>query len=70
MLQKYTLSFFIRTGSSKPGDQGTAAPQIFAKVDLLPIGNNSEKKKITKKYKLFQVTRKLLVANLPTSCNV
>ena len=48
----------------------TAAPQIFATVDLLLIDNDSEKKKIAKKYKLVQIPRKLLVTLLlSTSCN-
>ena len=53
------------------GLHGTAAlPQIFAKVDLLPIENDSEKKKIVKEYKLVQILRKLLITILlSTSCN-
>ena len=36
---------------------GAATPQIFAKVDLLPVENDSEKKKVAKKYKPFQIPR-------------
>ena len=39
-------------------------PQILAKVDLLPIDNNSEKLKRAKKYKPYQIPRKLLVTLL------
>ena len=47
-----------------------ASPQIFAKVDLLPIDNDSEKKKVTQKYKSFEIPRKLLVTLLwSTLCN-
>ena len=47
-----------------------ALSQIFAKVDLLPIENDSEKKKIVKEYKLVQILRKLLITILlSTSCN-
>ena len=45
-------------------------PQIFAKVDLLPIGNDSEKKKIAKNYKLLQIPRKLLVTLLLRTLHV
>ena len=39
--------------------------------DLLPIDNDSEKKKILKKYKLVQIPQKLLATlPLPTSSNV
>ena len=45
-------------------------PQIFAKVDLFPIDNDSEKKKVAKKYKPSQIPRKLLVTLLlSTSSN-
>ena len=41
------------------------------KVDLLPIKNNSEKKKIAKEYKTFQILRKFLITLLlSTSCNI
>ena len=33
----------------------TAALQIFANVDFLPIDNDSGKKKVAKKYKPFQI---------------
>ena len=46
------------------GGWGAAAPQIFAKVDLLPIDNNSEKKKGAKKHKPYQTPQKLLVTFL------
>ena len=36
-----------------------AALQTFAKVDLLPVDNDSEKKKVAKKYKRYQIPRKL-----------
>ena len=36
-------------------------PQIFAKVDLLPIENNGEKKKVAKNYKPIQILQKVLV---------
>ena len=39
-------------------------PQIFAKVDLLPIDNDSKKKKGAKKHKPYQIPRKLLVTLL------
>ena len=39
-------------------------PQILAKVDLLPIDNLSEKKKIAKKYKSYQIPQKLLITLL------
>ena len=39
-------------------------PQIFAKVGLLPIDNNSEKKKGAKKHKPCQIPQKLLVTFL------
>ena len=43
----------------------TPHPQIFAKVKLLPIGNDSVKKKITtKKKKLLQIIQKLMVTFL------
>ena len=38
--------------------------QILAKVDLLPIDNDSEEKKRVKKYKPYQIPRKLLVTLL------
>ena len=43
-------SFFIQDRRNL-GDWGTAAPppQIFAKVDLLPIDSDSDKKKIEMK---------------------
>ena len=37
---------------------------IFAKVDLLPIDNDSEKKKGAKKHKSYQIPRKLLLTLL------
>ena len=43
---------------------GLAAPQILAKVDLVPINNNSKKKKGAKKYKSCKIPRKLLVTLL------
>ena len=46
------------------GTGGTAAPQILAKVDLLPIDNNSKKKNEAKKYKPYQIPRKLQVPSL------
>ena len=38
--------------------------QILAKVDLLPIENNSEKRKRPKKYKSYQILRRLVVVLL------
>ena len=35
-------------------------PQIFAKVHLLPIDNDSENKRRAKKHKPYQIRRKLL----------
>ena len=43
---------------------GAAAPQIFAKADLLLIDNDSEKKKRATKCKLIQIPRKRLVTLL------
>ena len=40
------------------------SPQIFAKVDLLPIDNDSDKKKGAKKHKPYQIPRKLQVTLL------
>ena len=43
---------------------------IFAKVDLLPIDNDCDKKKTAKKYELVQIPPKLLVTLLLfTPCN-
>ena len=46
------------------GGGGAAAPQSSAKVDLVPIDNNSKKKKGAKKYKPYKIPRKLLVTLL------
>ena len=43
---------------------GGGSPQIFAKVDLLPIDNNSEKKSAAKKHTAYPIPRKLLVTLL------
>ena len=43
---------------------GAVVPQIFAKVDLLQIDNDSEKKKGAKKHKPYQIPRKLLLTLL------
>ena len=52
------------------GGEGAAAPQIFVNVNLIPVDNDSEKKKVAKKYKPFQIPQKLLVTLLlSTSCN-
>ena len=49
---------------------GCNLPQIFAKTDFLPNENNSEKKRVAKKYKPLQISRKLLVTLLwLTTCN-
>ena len=41
---------YSKIGPQKPGGWGGCSPpQIFAKVDLLPIDNYSEKKKIARK---------------------
>ena len=75
LLAKYLISVaatLIIPGPQKPGglEGGLQPSQIFAKIDLLPIENNSEKKKVTKKYKPLQISRKLLVTLLwLTSCN-
>ena len=37
-----------------------ATRHIYAKVDLLPIDSESEKKKVAKKHKPFQIPQKLL----------
>ena len=68
MFCKYiSLCFFIR-----PVETGwrSCGPQIFAKVDPLLIGNDSEKKKGAKKYKPYQIPRKLLVTLLLFTHNV
>ena len=43
---------------------GGGSPQIFAKVDLLPIDNNREKKSAAKKHTAYPIPRKLLVTLL------
>ena len=45
-------------------DWGGCSSQIFAKVDLLPIDNDSQKKRGAKKHKPYQIPRKLLVTLL------
>ena len=46
------IYIYIYTGLQKlEGAKGAAAPQIFPKVDLLPIKNDSEKQKVTRKTK-------------------
>ena len=48
----------------------SCSPQIFAKIDLLPIRNDSENKKVAQKYKPLKIPRKLLVTLfLSTLCN-
>ena len=49
-MDKVSMSYLrpVKTGGAG-GGRGPAAPQIFAKVDLLPIDNYSEKKKIARK---------------------
>ena len=45
-------------------------PKIFPKFGLLPIDNEGEKKKVAKKYKLFEIPQKLPGTLLfSTSCN-
>ena len=68
---------FNRSGPQKPGARGgggggEGAQNIFAKVDLLTIDNDSEKRKLEIKYKPFEIPRKPLVTTLLlfTSCNV
>ena len=39
----------VETGVALGGSSSPNAPQSFAKVDLLPIENDSEKKKVEKK---------------------
>ena len=52
------------------GDWGVPTSQIFAKVGLSPIDNDSEKKKVAKKFEPLQIPQKLLVTlRLSTSCN-
>ena len=62
------VKFFRKSflpGPYKPrGVGGAAPPQIFAKADLLPIDNDSEKKKVAKKYIPYQIPRKLLITLL------
>ena len=43
---------------------GAEAPQILANIDRLPIDNDSQKKKIAKKYKLVHIAQKLLATLL------
>ena len=43
------------------GDWGAPTSHIFAKFGLSPIDNDSDKKKVAKKYKPFQIPQKLLV---------
>ena len=57
-------SLYIYMPVESWGTGGTAAPQILAKVDLLPIDNNSKKKNEAKKYKPYQIPRKLQVPPL------
>ena len=59
------------TGGGRKGAEGGAgAPQDFSKVDLLPIDNDREKKKVAKN-KPIDIPRKLLVTLLWfTSCNL
>ena len=67
-LQSYKIVLYIlqarRNHGRREGGRGAGRigdPQIFATVDLLLIDNDSEKKKQQKKYKLVQISRKLLV---------
>ena len=57
-------------GGGGGGGGGLEHPKIFAKVDLLPIDNDKEKKKVAKN-KPIDIPRKLLVTLLWfTSCNL
>ena len=58
------IYIYIHTPIETRGWGAAAPPQILAKVDLLPIDNNSEKLKRAKKYKPYQIPRKLLVTLL------
>ena len=59
------MRFAGNTGPQKPGDwEGLHPPNVFAKFDLLPIDNDSKKKKVAKNYKPFQIPQKLLVTLL------
>ena len=51
----------IETGGARGG---LKPPKILAKVDLVPIDNNSKKIKGAKKYKPYKIPRKLLVTLL------
>ena len=42
---------YLFTGPWKPGGEAAPPLQIFAKVNLLPIDNYSEKKKNTNQFK-------------------
>ena len=56
-------------GGGRGRGVGLEHPKIFAKVDLLPIDNDREKKKVAKN-KPTDIPRKLLVTLLWfTSCN-
>ena len=63
---------YIHTRPVETGGLGGGCwpPHILVKVDFLPIDNDSDKKKIAKKCKLVQISRKLLVTLLLyTSCS-
>ena len=45
----YVVLIQARKNRGRTGGRGCSPPQIFAKVDLLPIDNCSEKKKIARK---------------------
>ena len=59
----------VETGGLREGD--FSPPQIFVIVDILPIDNDSEKKKsIVKTYKAIKFPRIILVTLLlSTICN-
>ena len=48
----------------RPLETGGAGPPDLAKVDLVPIDNNSTKIKGAKKYKPYKILRRLLVTLL------
>ena len=49
---QYSFGRPVETGNLGGGEGGVLQPShIFAKIDLLPIDNESKKKKVAKKYK-------------------
>ena len=58
------IHIIIQARRNRGGWGIASPPQIFAKVDLLPIDIDSKKKKGAKKHKPYQSPRKLLVTLL------